>query len=365
MKSESRVLPSRDRAEFLGSTEEIEIAIERGEVTYPMVLKLLYRNLRPEPPELHQRLSDLYFRALPQFIANCGGISESFHANEFVAGVLLTQKDELFSNIWWDEFKFDTIPARTLEADFNDLRLKAKLYLSEDHCKMCTARLFRLYKTLITSLHLEYLRWQNVTPAEGRAPNSPEYLADIIELRRELDGVRGTYSRNALERGQFVYVAAAAFGAAAIVAAAGIAVAVAGFAHAGIWPSVIAGGALGALLSVLERLTRGALDVQFESGFAALALSGFTRPVVGSLSGMALYLLVKGGIVLSLMKAGAGMDQGFFFAAVAFLAGFSERLLKDVLGNPAAAIGADVQGTSRPAEAPRQPSTDAARQPSE
>jgi hypothetical protein len=361
--NETRVLSARNRAEFLGSTEEIEVAVERGEVTFPMVMKLLYRNLRPEPQEMHERLSDLYFRALPQFVANCGGISESFYANEFVAGVVITQKDELLSNIWWDEFKFDTIPARFLESDFNDLRLKAKLYLSEDHRKMCNARLFRLYKNLITSLHLEYLRWSGLRPPDGRPASSQEYLADIDQLRREFEAVHDTYSRSALERGRMVYVTAAALGTAAILVTAGIAVAISGFANAGIWPGVIAGGALGALLSVLERLTRGSLEIQFESGLAALALSGASRPVVGSLSGMALYMLVKGSIVLPLIKAGTENDQGFFFAAVAFLAGFSERLLKDVLGNPATSVGEGSQESSRSAETPGRSSKDAGRPP--
>jgi len=363
--SEEHPLSARDRAQFLGSTEEIEIAIDRRDVTFPMVMKLLYRNMRPEPTELHERLSDLYFRALPIFIANCGGIAESFYADEFVAGVLLTQQDELLSNIWWDEFNFDTIPARSLESDFNDLRLRAKLYLSEDHRRMCTARLFRLYKTLITSLHLEYLRWRDAPRVDGKPARSSEYLADIGQLRLELDDVVETYKINALERGRVIYVAAAAIGAAAIVGSAGMAVALSGFANTGIWPGVIAGGALGALLSVLERLTRGALGVQFESGFLALAVSGFSRPLVGSLSGLALAMLVKGSVVLPLVKASSASDESFFFAAVAFLAGFIERLLKDVLGNPAAAVEPDAEGAAKPTEAPGSSTTRAARAPAD
>jgi hypothetical protein len=129
-----------------------------------------------------------------------GGISESFYANEFVAAAPLTRKAELFFNIWWDQFKFDTIPARSLEADIDDLRLKTGLYLTEDHRRISTARLFRLYKTLISSLHLEYYRWADVN--NGRRPAvSARFVADLSQIRKELEIIRDTYMRIGPARG--------------------------------------------------------------------------------------------------------------------------------------------------------------------
>ena len=110
---------TRDQELLTGSTSEIALALERREVSFPMLMKLLY--LRAQGEDQQKRWSALYHRALTLFMEIYGGISESFYANEFVAGALLTRKDELFFNIWWDQFKFDTIPARSLEADINDL----------------------------------------------------------------------------------------------------------------------------------------------------------------------------------------------------------------------------------------------------
>jgi hypothetical protein len=338
--------------QFLGSTEEIEIAIERNQVTFPMFMKLLYRNLRPERTELRERLADLYFRALPLFMTACGGISESFYADEFVAGVVLTRKGELLSNIWWDEFKFDTIPARSIEADINDLQLRTGLYLSEDHRRMCTERIFRLYKTLITSLHSEYLHWVGVEPEESALECSPRFVAEIQQLRRELNAVLDSYHRIGLARGQVHYVTAAALGAAVTVALTGIAIAFGIPSDLTIVAGVLAGGAVGALLSVLERLTRGALRVEFESGFTALTVSGITRPVVGALSGLTLLVLVKGSIVLPLVRQAAASDQVYFFCGLALIAGFSERLLKDVLGNASGSLGDAQHATDGGAKKP-------------
>lgn len=312
-----------------GSAAEIELAVKRGDVSFPMLLKLLY--LREQGGD--QREPALYQQALSLFMDKYGGINESFYADEFVAGALLTKRDELFFNIWWDRFKFDTIPARSLEADINDLRLKIAQYLNEDHRRICTARLFRLYKTLISSLRLEYYRWSHV-PAEEQPGNTPSLTADLKQIREELETVRDAYMHIGLARGQVHYVAAAASGTAVVVIAAMVA-AVLEKQQAWVWSGAIAGGAVGALLSVLERLTRGELKVEFQTGFAVRFMSGISRPIVGALSGLALLVLIKGSVVLTFVKPPGETDQALalFFAGIAFIAGFSERFLKDVLGN--------------------------------
>jgi hypothetical protein len=331
-----------------GSVQEIDLAVERHEVTFPMVLKLLYLSLSPRK-DLSDSYRDLYRRALAQFTENCGGIRESFYANEFVAGVLLTQRDELFFNIWWDEFKFDTIPARSLEADLNDLRLKAGLYLSEEHRRVCTARLFRLYKTLISCLHNEYYRWSGKELTAGKAACSQEYAADVRQIYRELTVVRDSYNQLGSERGQTRYVAAAAIGTTIILALAIGSVAISARSPSfnpseHVWPGVFAGGAIGALLSILERLTRSALRVQFQTGLAAIFISGISRPIVGALSGLALCVLIEGGL-LPFISVPPAKDK-FFLAGFAFLAGFSERLLKDAVGNATGSVTASKSNPS-------------------
>jgi hypothetical protein len=60
-------------------------------------------------------------------------------------------------------------------------------------------------------------------------------------------------------------------------------------------------------------------------------MSGISRPVVGTISGLALFVLVEGGIVP--LKVGAeGTVRSLYFVGIAFLADFSERLAQDVFG---------------------------------
>jgi hypothetical protein len=89
-----------------------------------------------------------------------------------------------------------------------------------------------------------------------------------------------------------------------------------------------AGGA-GALLSVMTRMSSGSLVIKFDESKIALFVVGGFRPVIGGISGVAVYVLYKAQL-LPLQVPATGSDF-FTFGALAFLAGFSERLAQDAL----------------------------------
>lgn len=89
-----------------------------------------------------------------------------------------------------------------------------------------------------------------------------------------------------------------------------------------------AGGA-GALLSVMTRMSSGSLRIRDEESRMVLFLTGGFRPVIGGISGVAVYALYKAQLLpLQLPPAGS---EFFTFGGLAFLAGFSERLAQDAL----------------------------------
>jgi hypothetical protein len=175
-------------------------------------------------------------------------------------------------------------------------------------------------------------------------------LLSGVRIEQELEAVRDSYRELGRERGQTRYVAAAAAGTAIIVGAAIGWVALSSGLHffnsstGHIWPGVFAGGAIGALLSVLERLSRSALRVRFQAGLAAVFISGISRPIVGALTGMALCVVIEGGL-LPFITIPQGKEK-FFLAGLAFLAGFSERLLKDAVGNATSSVTGSKKGAS-------------------
>jgi hypothetical protein len=71
--------------------------------------------------------------------------------------------------------------------------------------------------------------------------------------------------------------------------------------------------------------------VDFEVGRPLLRRLGLYKPLVGSVFGLALYFLLVSGILMT--RAPSHKTTIYFYAIVAFLAGFSERFTGVMFGN--------------------------------
>ncbi|HWM06113.1 MAG TPA: hypothetical protein VNP92_27530, partial [Actinophytocola sp.] len=93
---------------------------------------------------------------------------------------------------------------------------------------------------------------------------------------------------------------------------------------------VAATGGLGSIASVMIRLTRGQnLSVNPRQGPIVTVISGAFRTMIGTVFGVALYVLVQGDL-LPLDDTADG-SRPMFYAGLAFLAGFSERWAQDTI----------------------------------
>jgi hypothetical protein len=99
--------------------------------------------------------------------------------------------------------------------------------------------------------------------------------------------------------------------------------------------SLIAGG-IGAVLSVMSRMTNGNLTVRAEAGKWATRTLGGIRPIVGAAFGAAVYLLLAGHLI-DIFSPPSG-DKTVFYAGIAFLAGFSERFAQDAIAGATSTI---------------------------
>jgi hypothetical protein len=93
--------------------------------------------------------------------------------------------------------------------------------------------------------------------------------------------------------------------------------------------TVIAGG-VGAVLSVMTRLTADNLKVDPGVGRWLVLIAGGFRPVIGGIFAFVVYVFVQGGI-LPIKVTAVGIKETYFFLGVAFLAGFSERFAQDAV----------------------------------
>ncbi len=94
--------------------------------------------------------------------------------------------------------------------------------------------------------------------------------------------------------------------------------------------ALLAGG-LGALVSVLQRMTSGTLRLDAHAGTGMLFRFGALRPVIGAILGMAVFALLAGGLLPAISTA--PNEELAFYGAIGFLAGFNERFAQDMIAN--------------------------------
>jgi len=109
----------------------------------------------------------------------------------------------------------------------------------------------------------------------------------------------------------------------------------------------IAAGAVGAFVSVLQRMSAGKFTVNHEVGREYVQRLAWFRPFLGSVFGVAVYFAITSGIAH--ITPPPPIDEAgrySFYAFIAFLAGFSERFARELLGSPSGTDteGADISG---------------------
>ena len=154
---------------------------------------------------------------------------------------------------------------------------------------------------------------------------------------RELRAVTRYYERAAENQARIVYFQGMAWGGAILGALVGGAFLI-GWALGWLDPNevstqvffvTIAMGATGAMLSVMTRMAKAhGFAIDYEVGRKPARFLGALRPWIGAMFALALYVAIRGGIVAVLPEVDRTV---YFFAAIAFLAGFSERWAKVLL----------------------------------
>jgi hypothetical protein len=178
-------------------------------------------------------------------------------------------------------------------------------------------------------------------------------LADYYEL---LDAATRDFARAAARSGQYEYMWGALTGFVVVIAGGGLlAELVAWIVGHSIRESLVAtalacgaAGALGSCASVSWRVTAGeTLRLDPGAGTLALRRLGTLRPAIGAAFGAAIYFALKSGF----LNIGAENRNFYSFAFFAFVAGFSERLIPDLIRAAERRIQTD-DAQQRPTRAP-------------
>jgi hypothetical protein len=157
----------------------------------------------------------------------------------------------------------------------------------------------------------------------------------IAEQGKELDRIAEHYEQAASREAQIVYLGGMLGGVLALCA---IAVPVGILLAASEVPvnlttffGCLIAGALGALVSVVTRMSADKFHVRHEVGRSYVQRVAAFRPFIGGVFGLLVYFALQGGLIRQLDVPEDPRDRFAFFLVLAFAAGFSERLVKEVL----------------------------------
>ena len=122
--------------------------------------------------------------------------------------------------------------------------------------------------------------------------------------------------------------------------------------------AALVAGALGAVVSVIERINSGKFELEYDVGGPYTFFLGGLRPLIGGVFAMAITFAISGGLLhLPVAANETTTDRRLALLVVAFLAGFSERWAQDTLtailpgsSHPAAPAGAHHSAAPSPPE---------------
>lgn len=178
----------------------------------------------------------------------------------------------------------------------------------------------------------------------------------LVVQRKELTHARKYFQQAANGEAQIVYVFGMTLGIGALGVLAALLEAFVGFGGIDgreLFGALIAGG-LGALVSVMSRISGGRFSLASDFGAKYPLFLGLLRPLIGSIFGLVIYFALASGLVeiFNLPKPGIGQaadnDRLYFYAAMAFLAGFSERWARDMLLGPSGLGRGEERATEGP-----------------
>ena len=267
---------------------------------------------------------ELFPALLEAYERRHGEICKSFFAQHAFVAAAITENDEL--EILWSRQESLQNPAEVRLLSRCDVVSYAAYHRLHQYDR-------RHCQQMIFSVVMELLRRID---RQRREPAGEVREEQLDELSDRLDEAEDFMLRSAKRRTQSHYLKGMMAGTGAVLVGVGLlgwllsALGLAGSENA---DAVLAlnAGALGALISVLMRMTGGQFNLPVldsEMQKTDVHLVAAARPLIGAVSGVVAYALVRSSLVP--IDSQSSEDPTFLWMGIAFLAGFSERLAQDM-----------------------------------
>jgi len=287
-----------------------------------------YYGTRHEDAEKSRLYREGYPFVHAAFERTHGRILSQFYARHSLRAVLLTDRDEL--EVVWDGVQDPRLGS--LLSEFDALLVRAHRLLKDEDRTLFAKSGFGLASRIFS----------DVDAADGRETSVPD--AAVAGHRATFHRLTTFVEHAALRRARMRYVGGASVGFLLVA----LTVVLSWFTpqySPGEWLRVwlasgaAIGGGLGALLSVVQRLQSGNLEIDYGVGPDIVWWNGVIRPLVGVASSLVILVLIGAGWVP--LPVPEAVDPFDWFTAIGFFAGFSERWARDTLSiTPATPSGA-------------------------
>ena len=293
----------------------------------PSFTELVYAHFEwMESPKADER-ADAYRRTRRAFEQRHGDIVDEYWCSKDKSAIALTERRRRFRATPLVTFHRETDWATRRHAAVGrelhrceELAICAQIVLSGMRRRIC------LQHVASAAAHLLSLADPAAAPADEK-----EAEQGLRGAREALDRA-GTYYRDAANgQAQFFYFVGMVVMTGVIAAAAGVTLLAGGW-RVGVVASVA--GAVGAVVSVTQRINANDFDLQFDMGRWHAFFVGGLRPFIGGAFAIAISLAFDSGM-LHLPVPGSGdnaeANSHLALAAIGFVAGFSERWAQDTL----------------------------------
>ncbi len=275
---------------------------------------------REHSPEVREEAGLLRRLLRSKFEQQHGVIRNSYFCRNLPGGIVLTEAPVDLHSVLNSEN--DRLVA--LEADYHALVHETKFALGGGY--QVTPQVDAVYSAMTRVLAAADL-------AAAPEPDEARLAEALAAAEREVEHVRTRVHVAILRQARFVYLQGTLTGAAAALAMC----VVLGLVGAPLWNEHIGTaelvaatlfGALGALVSVFQRVATGNLTLDFNASGRQLFLLGSLRPLVGAIFGAVVHFGLSAGLLGIADRPTAPVGV---FAIVGFVSGFSERFAKDMV----------------------------------
>jgi hypothetical protein len=262
-----------------------------------------------------------------------------------VAVALLTPTDGLSVSVTSQTITFDWSEARSEIFELDHIAQDLRSWLtSGDEQKAFLDQVYALCTHVIGAVDQEN-GGEPAEPDEPRRAPSSQFRHEIALVKSEADALTRQIRASALRTAQTNYALGMADGGVLlgglILIAGGVFWLTDVRAVNGV--AALAGG-LGAAVSVLQRMSSGTLDIDFQASASTTRTLGAVRPFLGAVLGMLVFVLLIGGLVPLIDVPSDPKQTLAFHAAIGFVAGFNERFAQDMLAGAAKRLGGGPSG---------------------